>query len=227
MAETKKAEQAKEDTRTFAERLAYVQKVLKAPKSRRNSFGDYNYRSLEDIFEAAKPLCEENGLLLVVTDKPVMVGDWHYVVATARLYDIKRFPEVFIEVSSPARETLEKKKSDVAQITGAASSYARKYALNGLFLIDDTKDPDTDEYTRQTGGSESQPRNNATGSRKAATGATDAAIGKKYAAILEKAITPAVKSWALEHYNVDSLEKLTKPQYNEIVAKVKKDEAKS
>lgn len=227
MAEEKKqAEQAKEDTRTFAERLAYVQKVLKAPKSKYNKFGEYYYRSLEDIFEAVKDLCEENGLLLVMTDKPIMLGDWHYIEATARVYDSKHFPTIFIENSSSARETLEKKKSDAAQITGAASSYARKYALNGLFLIDDTKDPDTDEYTRQNADSNAQAKKNATAAQKADTGAGRAAsepITVDEAKNLDGLLKPNQKSWVLTHCGVDSLSKLTKEQYVEVINGLKKN----
>lgn len=233
MAEVKKVGEAKEDKRTFAQRLAYVQKVLKAPKSRWNKFGEYYYRSLEDIFEGVKELCEENGLLLVMSDKPIMEGDWHYIEATARLYDTNRFPEVFIETTGHARETQEKKKSDAAQITGAASSYAKKYALNGLFLIDDTKDPDTDEYTRQNREYDSQGKNNTTSKSNAGTdasyGAKTEIVQKKYAEALSKVLDnhESIRQWAYDHYKIDNLYKLTKAQYNELVTMVKNNEAKS
>lgn len=117
--------------------LAAMQQKLKAPKNQFNSFGKYNYRNCEDILEAVKPLLGEAVVLL--SDEIIMVGDRVYVKATATL----RFEEWSVSVSASARESLDKKGMDSAQITGAASSYARKYALNGLFLIDDTKDADS------------------------------------------------------------------------------------
>ena len=124
------------------EKLAAVQKVLKAPKSQYNSFGKYAYRSCEDILEAAKPLCIENGLVLTISDEITEVGGRIYVKATATVADAQIESEGVISVTGFAREPEEKKGMDSSQITGAASSYARKYALNGLFSIDDTKDAD-------------------------------------------------------------------------------------
>lgn len=128
------------------EKLNIIQKELKAPKNQRNSFGNYNYRSCEDILEAVKPLLSENKCILIMYDEIVNMGDRYYVKATAEFYDTE--DKNVIKVSAFARESEEKKGMDSAQITGATSSYARKYALNGLFLIDDTKDADTDEYTK-------------------------------------------------------------------------------
>ena len=122
------------------EKLAAVQKVLKAPKNQYNSFGKYAYRSCEDILEAAKPLCIENGLVLTISDEIMEVGGRIYVKATATVSDVESGDVV--TVTSSAREPEDKKGMDSSQITGAASSYARKYALNGLFAIDDTKDAD-------------------------------------------------------------------------------------
>lgn len=133
---------------TLLQKLAKVQLELKAPKSNFNKFGGFYYRSLEDILEAVKPLLDKHGLTLTISDEPVMVGDRFYIKATARLSDGKEN----IEVTAYAREPKSKTKMDDAQLTGASSSYARKYCLNGLFLIDDTKDPDTDEYVEQTTG---------------------------------------------------------------------------
>lgn len=124
------------------EKLAAVQKVLKAPKSQYNSFGKYAYRSCEDILEAAKPLCIENGLVLTISDEIIEVGGRIYVKATATVADAQIESEGVISVTGFAREPEDKKGMDSSQITGAASSYARKYALNGLFSIDDTKDAD-------------------------------------------------------------------------------------
>ncbi|WP_242387619.1 ERF family protein [Enterococcus gallinarum] len=132
---------------TFLERVSLLITELKAPKSQRNNFGKYNYRSAEDILEAVKPLAYKYGLVAKLSDEPVMIGDWHYIKATASIKDVKTGEE---EVATAyAREPLAKKGMDESQITGTASSYARKYAMNGLYQIDDTKDADTDEYTEQ------------------------------------------------------------------------------
>jgi len=120
------------------EALMNVQKELKAPKSQRNNFGNYNYRSQEDILEAVKPLLADNGLHMFITDEIIQVADRVYVKATVTISN----GEKELSVSASARESESKKGMDESQITGATSSYARKYALNGLFLIDDTKDAD-------------------------------------------------------------------------------------
>lgn len=122
------------------DKLADIQARLKAPKGQFNSFGGYKYRSAEDILEAVKPLLKEVGAVLTLSDEMVPVGDRIYVAATARFFSIDGSTE--ISVKAYAREEETKKGMDGAQITGAASSYARKYALNGLFAIDDTKDAD-------------------------------------------------------------------------------------
>ena len=132
----------------FFKRVGMAQAELKAPKNQYNSFGKYNYRSCEDILEAAKPINKKYGLVLLLTDKPVCIGQRYYIEATARLYDIES--EQFIESTASAREADTKKGMDDSQVTGTASSYARKYALNGLYNIDDTKDADTDAYKKQT-----------------------------------------------------------------------------
>lgn len=116
---------------------------LKAPKSQRNNFGNYNYRNCEDILEAVKPLLDKYDLLLTITDEVALIGDRYYVQAIAKLFNTEG-----VEIASAtayAREADSKKGMDEAQVTGAASSYARKYALNGLFLIDDTKDADSED----------------------------------------------------------------------------------
>lgn len=119
--------------------LQLIQSELKAPKSQRNNFGNYNYRSAEDILEAVKPLLKKHNCALVINDDIVEVGGRVYVKATAMLA-IANTP--FASATAFAREALVKKGMDEAQITGSASSYARKYALNGLLAIDDTKDAD-------------------------------------------------------------------------------------
>ncbi|MBR5304915.1 MAG: ERF family protein [Candidatus Gastranaerophilales bacterium] len=123
------------------QRLIKIQQGLKAPKHQYNSFGEYNYRSCEDILEAVKPWLKDLGLALILKDDIVCVGDRYYVQATAILYDENG--KQITSTTALAREALEKKKSDESQLTGSASSYARKYALNGLFCIDDVKDADS------------------------------------------------------------------------------------
>lgn len=127
------------------EKLLAIQTKLKAPKGQYNSFGKYSYRSAEDILEAVKPLNAEQGLLLTITDEIKEVGGRIYVVATATVSD----GTDELKVSAFAREPENKKGMDESQITGATSSYARKYALNGLYAIDDNKDADTDEHKQQ------------------------------------------------------------------------------
>lgn len=126
--------------------LTEIQNKLKAPKSQYNDFGKYHYRNCEDILEAVKPLLLEFKATLTVSDELTMVGDRYYIKATATLTTGDLPP---IHNTSYAREALDKKGMDESQITGAASSYARKYALNGLFLIDDTKDADSMDNTAQ------------------------------------------------------------------------------
>ena len=166
-----------ENKMSIFEKLSAIQNELKAPKNQRNTFGNYNYRSCEDILEAVKPLLKENKLSLVLSDEIIVLGEhnpqsyiekiWdkeakqfkeevrftgqqrYYIKATATLYDIES--EETISNSAFAREEESKKGMDGSQITGAASSYARKYALNGLFCIDDTKDADTDEFQKTIG----------------------------------------------------------------------------
>lgn len=128
--------------KTLHEKLVAIQSELKAPKSQTNSFGKYKYRSCEDILEAVKPLLKQHNLVLILDDQMVEVGGRVYVKAIAQLFDACDPAGVNYSGAAFAREALEKKGMDEAQITGSASSYARKYALNGLFCIDDTKDAD-------------------------------------------------------------------------------------
>lgn len=141
---------------SLTEKLIHIQKVLKAPKGQFNNFGKYKYRSAEDILEAVKPLNAEQGLLLTLKDEPVLVGNWNYIKAIATITDGKET----IAVTAFARESETKKGMDDSQITGTASSYARKYALNGLYLIDDTKDADTDQYHNQNNVTQNTQQNN-------------------------------------------------------------------
>lgn len=129
------------------EKLSKVQSELKAPKGQYNSFGKYKYRSCEDIFEAIKPLNAKHGVVLTVGDEVVEISNRFYVKATATFVDIESGEKIIN--TALAREDDSKKGMDGSQITGTASSYARKYCLNGLYCIDDTKDADTDEYRAQ------------------------------------------------------------------------------
>ena len=140
------------------EAFKVVQKELKAPKNQYNSFGKYNYRSCEDILQAARPLCNENGLVLTISDEIVQIGTRFYVKATSKVTEIET-GESFENVAY-AREDDSKKGMDSCQLTGACSSYARKYSLCGLFAIDDTKDADSNEY-RQTAQNRPQATQNA------------------------------------------------------------------
>jgi len=123
-------------------KLNQIQTRLNAPKNQYNSFGKYKYRSCEDILEGLKPLLKEQGVSLIISDDIMLVGDRYYVKATATLFD----GENIVSTSAMARESKEKKGMDSAQVTGSTSSYARKYALNGLFAIDDSKDSDTGNH---------------------------------------------------------------------------------
>lgn len=139
------------------EKLIAVQSELKAPKNKNSTFGNYKYRSCEDILEALKPILKEHNVIVLLSDE-IKVNEclWSYVVSTATFIDCETGESV--SVKAMAREAEQKKGSDVSQITGSASSYARKYALNGLFLIDDAVDPDSDSHQKINGG-ESQGSN--------------------------------------------------------------------
>lgn len=140
---------------TVYKKLIEVQQELKAPKNQRNSFGGYNYRSAEDILEALKPVLKEHNATVFISDKVVVKeNSWAYIEATATFVDIETGES--ISTTAFAREAENKKGMDPSQITGSASSYARKYALNGLLLIDDNKDADTDEHHKQTAGAKTK-----------------------------------------------------------------------
>lgn len=129
----------------FIEKIVAIQSELKAPKGQYNSFGKYNYRSCEDILEGAKPLLAKYGLVLTIRDGIELIGDRFYVKATATITDGKEQ----LSTEAYARESADKKGMDASQVTGATSSYARKYALNGLLAIDDTKDADTMDNSKK------------------------------------------------------------------------------
>lgn len=132
---------------TIHEKMMKIQTTLKAPKDKWNDYGKYNYRNAEGILEAVKPLLAENKLSMYITDDVQAVGERVYVKATVKVLDAETGESV--ETTALAREALNKKGMDDSQITGTASSYARKYALNGIFLLDDTKDADTNENKKE------------------------------------------------------------------------------
>lgn len=128
-------------------KLFEIQQELKVPKNQRNTFGNYNFRNCEDIMEASKPICKKYNCLLTCSDEVIYVGERYYIRATATLFDLDSNES--ISTNAEAREEETKKGMDASQITGASSSYARKYALNGLLQLDDNKDADTTEYQKQ------------------------------------------------------------------------------
>lgn len=202
--------------------LLDIQKTLKAPKGQFNSFGKYKYRSCEDILEAVKPLNAEKGLLLTLSDEPVIVGTYQYIKATATITDGTNAHSV----TAFARESLTKKGMDESQITGTASSYARKYALNGLYLIDDTKDADTDEHQEQSKKPQQQTNNSQSqnsGQQQASSSITSAqmkALGAKVGNISKatEQDQAAIYQSAAAHFKIGKTAKeLTKAEASKII----------
>jgi hypothetical protein len=211
------------------EKLSAVQQELKAPKDKMNKFAGYSYRSAEGILEAVKPLLKKNDATIILSDEIVEVGGRIYVKATALFRDTKAIPvtefnydederehktmwEGFakaIIVTAYAREAEDKKGLDVSQITGTASSYARKYALNGLLLIDDTKDPDTDEYATQTGAA-----------KKEDYGDPDALVSAETVALIKKMATDAKLD--IKTILTKPVEQLTNKQAGSLIQSLKK-----
>jgi len=132
------------EKKEFYKKLSQLQQDIKAPKNKKNTFGNYNYRSCEDVMQSFKEINKQYNFFLSVTDEIINIGDRYYIKATAKITD----GENIVENVAYAREDENKKGMDLSQLTGACSSYARKYALNGLFCLDDTKDPDTDEFRK-------------------------------------------------------------------------------
>lgn len=185
--------------------LLKIQSELKAPKGQYNSFGKYKYRSAEDILEAVKPLLKEHKCHLTLSDEMVLVGERYYIKATATLST----EEKNVSTTAYARESESKKGMDESQITGTASSYARKYALNGLFAIDDTKDADTDEYTAKT----RQTENNTSDKK-----ATDKQVDL-IRAVLK---TDEQIAWLQQVYGTTEPQDLSIQQASELISKINK-----
>ena len=185
-------------------KLATIQQELKAPKGQYNSYGGFNYRSCEDILEAVKPLLKSTRCILTISDELVNVGNRYYIKAVAKLTDTEATKEPYYIINEAyAREEETKKGMDGAQITGTASSYARKYALNGLFCIDDTKDADTDEHAKQTGAEPKQEKK-----------ATEKQVS------MIQSLSKDVKT-ITDYYKVEKLNDLTTAQASEVIGKLK------
>ena len=180
------------------EKLMRIQTQIKAPKNLYNSFGKYNYRNAESICEAAKPFLEKENVSLILVDDMVAIGNRYYLKTTARLLDNESNEN--IEVSAFAREPETYKGMSESQITGTASSYARKYALNGLFLLDDTKDADTDEYHNQTAYQQASSKPTITSEQ----------VGKLKVEMLR---TGATEQYICEYYKLNKLIDMTQEQY--------------
>lgn len=178
---------ASAENNAVLKKLVKIQQELKAPKGQYNSFGKYKYRSCEDILEAVKPLLKAQNCVLKISDTVLNVGDRYYIQAEAGLCDIDTGE--FVVNTAYAREAESKSGMDASQITGTASSYARKYALNGLFLIDDTKDADTDEFTKKT-----------------------KMVNKTQIKLLEELANDDQKKVILEHYGIKDYSELTEQQ---------------
>lgn len=183
-------------------KLIDIQSELKAPKGQYNSFGKYKYRSAEDILEAVKPLLKKHECYLTLSDEPVSIDGRHYIKATATLCAENASD---VKVTAYAREPESKKGMDESQITGTASSYARKYALNGLFAIDDTKDADTDEYASQTA------------TKQASKPSSKKATEKQVNLLRNILKTDEQIEWAQTKYNISDIEDLTIEQASEII----------
>lgn len=185
------------------QKLLNIQVELKAPKNLFNKFGNYNYRNAEGILEAVKPFLKKENVSLIVQDEIVQVGERYYIKATATLVEVDTAESV--NVSAFARESFDKKGMDDSQITGTASSYARKYALNGLFLLDDTKDADTNEYHEQT-------------TNRKPNGITEEQNKMLLAEIKRTGVS---LSSLLKSYGVNATQNLTADMYNDAMGKLK------
>ena len=196
-------------TKNIQSKLLMIQKDLKAPKGQYNSFGKYHYRSAEDILEAVKPLCGREDVVLTLSDSLINMGDRFYIQATATVTS----GEESISVTAYAREEETKKGMDGSQITGTASSYARKYALNGLFLIDDTKDADTDAFKKQQDLAEEEQK---------AAEEMEKQISAKEAKDLKAFIETkgADEKVICDFYKVADVSALTKSQYGQVVRRL-------
>lgn len=204
----------------MSKQLAMIQKSLKAPKGQYNSFGKYKYRSCEDILEAVKPILAMTGTTLTLSDTLEYIGDRYYIKATATLKDSETMG-ILDQTTAYAREEEVKKGMDGSQITGTASSYARKYALNGLFLIDDTKDADTDEFKNEN----DKKKENAK-AEQVIEDDLDKKITAKEAKALEGMLTPRRILQIQKRYGIVELTELTGRQKAEIINAIREADEK-
>ena len=204
------------------EKLLNIQAELKAPKNQYNSFGKYNYRSCEDILEGLKPLLIKYKATLLIDDEVVQIGDRYYVKATATLIDVEGEGNLikgreYISSTAYAREDEKKTGMDLSQLTGSTSSYARKYALNGLFAIDDTKDSDaTNKHdTEQVSRPKVDENKQAIVDNSLAT---DKQIKAIYAIAKNKGYTEeSLKNYTKSIYNKDSIKELTRQEASDVI----------
>ena len=188
------------DKLSLRAKLMHIQEELKAPKNLFNKFGNYYYRNAESIQEALKPLEVKYGVMTMLSDSIEVVGDRIYVKATATLADTESSDT--LTVWAYAREAETKKGMDDAQVTGATSSYARKYALNGLFLLDDTKDVDSEEYQAQS----KQEANKPTSKKAEPKKAEPKALSDKEMTFLKQRYTGDNLAKLLDFYKIERLD---------------------
>ena len=192
------------------DKLAVIQQELCAPKSQFNQYGKYNYRSCEDILEGLKPCLKNAGCALTISDELVVIGERYYVKATATLYDAEIGSK--IENVAYAREEETVKGMSSSQITGAASSYARKYALNGLFCIDDVKDADTRDNRQK----EAKAQKQAEAEQKVIENQLINEV--KVKVLIDKCQNENVPvEKILKLYKVDAIEKITEKMFRNII----------
>lgn len=199
-------------------KLFKIQQELKVPKNQKNSFGNYNYRSCEDIMEASKPILQKYNCLLTCSDKLEHIGVRYYVSAIASLYDLDS--DELISITAYAREEEIKKGMDASQITGASSSYARKYALNGLLQLDDNKDADTDEYKRQQ--SKDKQEKTSTEEEKQSVEMITKEQVKLLHVLLDKLNNDEAKQKLYEKFKIKSSKELTKKNATTMIDFLKK-----
>lgn len=192
------------------EKLIKAQIELKAPKGQYNGFGKYKYRSCEDILEALKPILDKLKLVLFIKDEVIEVNTRFYIKAIITLVNIEKTDEI-IETSALAREQEEKRGYDASQITGSSSSYARKYALNGLFAVDDTKDNDTSDSKIERGNRAEEERKKVQEYLKTRPGMIDKLTENLTGEQLEK---------TLNHFGVKEIDEMTDEQLQEAIKKI-------
>lgn len=202
------------------EKLLAIQQKLKVPKNQYNTFSNFYYRSCEDILESLKPLCNEQKTVLIICDEIAEIGGRIYVVASAKLHDIES--SEFIECRGFAREDESQKGKDVAQITGSCSSYARKYALNGLFALDDAKDadamPPAQQQAEKPAGSSQDPANSGRAEKPTAK-ATSKQLGQLQAMAKQKGV--AIDS-IVKGYQLAQLQDMTTAQWAQTMNSLRK-----